>query len=206
MANEKTIITKVKRYCCNQGTAALGASVFDLLRNYLNIHVWRRKLMMKDGYIGPRSIIRGFPYINIGKNFYAKDMLWLDAVSYYRSQVFSPNLCVGDDVSISRNVHIACINSVLISDGCLIGSNVLVTDHQHGMRDPDINVPPSVRPLVSKAPVVIGRNVWIGDGVVVLAGSVIGDGAIVAANSVVRSNIPGGCVVAGTPAEVVRRL
>ena len=52
---------------------------------------------------------------------------------------------------------------------------------------------------------VIGNDVWIGYGAVILPGSRIGDGAIVAAGAVVGGEVPPYGVVAGNPAKLVRR-
>ena len=52
---------------------------------------------------------------------------------------------------------------------------------------------------------VIGHDVWIGYGVVVIAGVTIGHGAVIGANSVVTKDIPPYCVVAGAPARIIRK-
>ena len=57
--------------------------------------------------------------------------------------------------------------------------------------------------LRSRGGIVIGDDVWIGFGVIVLDGATIGDGAIVGAGSVVRSTIPENAIAVGTPARVV---
>ena len=62
------------------------------------------------------------------------------------------------------------------------------------------------REIISKGPVKIGRNVWIGDKTTILGGVSIGDGAIVAANSVVTKDVPPFCVVAGVPARIIKDL
>ncbi len=56
----------------------------------------------------------------------------------------------------------------------------------------------------SKGPVVIGNDVWIGQGATILSGVTIGDGAVVAACAVVVGNVPPYAVVAGNPARVVK--
>jgi maltose O-acetyltransferase len=48
--------------------------------------------------------------------------------------------------------------------------------------------------------------VWLGGGVIVLGGVTIGDGATIGAGSVVTKNVPQRVVVAGNPAQIVRRL
>jgi maltose O-acetyltransferase len=56
------------------------------------------------------------------------------------------------------------------------------------------------------APVIIGANVWLGRGTVVLPGSNIGDHTVVAAGSVVIGDLPSCVLAAGNPAQVVREL
>ncbi len=53
--------------------------------------------------------------------------------------------------------------------------------------------------------VVIGHDVWIGHGAIVLAGRSIGTGAVVAGGAVVTKDIPAYTIVAGNPARPVRR-
>jgi lipopolysaccharide O-acetyltransferase len=141
--------------------------------------------------------------ISIGRNFSAGHSLWLESVQG------QGQLTIGDDVNFSDSVHIGCARSVTIGDGVLLGSKVLITDHSHGgvgsggASTTAALVPPNRRPIVSKGPVSIGRSVWLGDGVCVLAGVTIGDGAIVGANSVVVRDVPAATVWAGVPARQV---
>ena len=60
------------------------------------------------------------------------------------------------------------------------------------------------RVSASKGPVVIGNDVWIGDGALILSGIEIGDGAVVAARAVVTRNIPPYSIVGGVPADLIR--
>ena len=52
--------------------------------------------------------------------------------------------------------------------------------------------------------VVIGHDVWIGHGAIVLPGRTIGDGAVVAAGAVVTKDVPAYTIVAGNPARSIR--
>jgi acetyltransferase-like isoleucine patch superfamily enzyme len=52
-------------------------------------------------------------------------------------------------------------------------------------------------------PVIIGRNVWLGAGAMILKGVRIGDNAVVGAGSVVATNVPPDTVVFGNPAKVI---
>lgn len=54
------------------------------------------------------------------------------------------------------------------------------------------------------APVTVGNDVWIGEGVLLKGGVTIGDGAIVAARAVVTRDVPPYAIVGGVPAKVIR--
>lgn len=51
---------------------------------------------------------------------------------------------------------------------------------------------------------IIGNDVWIGDGAIILAGINIGDGAVIAAGSVVTKDVPPYAIVGGVPAKVIK--
>jgi acetyltransferase-like isoleucine patch superfamily enzyme len=53
-------------------------------------------------------------------------------------------------------------------------------------------------------PTVVGNDVWIGMGAIILSGVTIGDGAVVGAGAVVDTSVPPYAVVAGNPARLVR--
>ena len=55
-------------------------------------------------------------------------------------------------------------------------------------------------------PIVIGDDVWIGDGAIILAGVTVGDRSVIGAGSVVTRDVPSDVVVVGNPAKIVRRL
>jgi maltose O-acetyltransferase len=55
-------------------------------------------------------------------------------------------------------------------------------------------------------PIVIGDDVWIGGGAIVLAGVTIGDRSVIGAGAVVTRDVPSDVVVVGNPAKIVRRL
>jgi acetyltransferase-like isoleucine patch superfamily enzyme len=65
----------------------------------------------------------------------------------------------------------------------------------HGRTGPD---------AIDTGPTVIGSDVYIGVGAIVLSGVSIGDGAVVAAGAVVTKPVPPYAIVAGNPARLVR--
>lgn len=57
----------------------------------------------------------------------------------------------------------------------------------------------------TKGPTIIGNDVWIGHGAMIVSGVTVGDGACIGAGAVVTRDVPPYAVVAGNPARVVRR-
>lgn len=54
------------------------------------------------------------------------------------------------------------------------------------------------------APVVIGDNVWIGGGAIILPGVTIGNNAVIGAGSVVTKDIPDNVIAVGNPCRVIK--
>ncbi|HEE9847355.1 TPA: acetyltransferase [Clostridium perfringens] len=117
-------------------------------------------------------------------------------------------LILGENCKIGDYVHIAVAEKVTIGNNVLLGSKVLISDLNHGIYNDNTyqsspNIPPDNRPIYSK-PVYVGDNVWIGDNVCILQGVNIGKGCIIGANSVVNKDFPDNCIVAGSPAKIIK--
>jgi acetyltransferase-like isoleucine patch superfamily enzyme len=118
---------------------------------------------------------------------------------------FNPEISIGDGVIMNTDVHIGCINKIVIGNNVLFASRIYITDHSHGeITKEALSLPPSLRPLRTKGPVIIKNNVWIGEGVAILPGVTIGENSIIGANSVVTKCFPNNCVLAGNPAKVLK--
>ena len=135
--------------------------------------------------------------------------LWLEAVERDRAgNLYNPSLTIGDDVVFGYGVHVAATNRVHIGNDVLVGSHVIITDHNHGIYNGAGQSSPFERPanrlLTSDAETVVEDNVWIGDGAVILPGAHIGMGSIIGANSIVNGTIPRHCMAAGIPARPIK--
>lgn len=120
-------------------------------------------------------------------------------------KIKTPRLIFGDMVRIGAFAHITCANEIIIGEGTLLGKFVTITDNAHGKNClGELDLPPYKRELLSKGPVHIGKNVWIGDKVTVLPGVTIGDNAIIGSNSVVTKDIPANNIACGIPAKIIR--
>lgn len=119
----------------------------------------------------------------------------------------NPLIQIGCNCSIGEYNHITSTNNIKIGDNLLTGRWVTITDNSHGNTNFESLIEsPIMRPVVSKGPVVIGNNVWIGDKATILPGVNIGDGVVVAANSVVTKDIPSYSVVGGNPAKIIKSI
>jgi acetyltransferase-like isoleucine patch superfamily enzyme len=107
---------------------------------------------------------------------------------------------LGDFVFLGRGVEFDVTERVSVGSNTVIAPRCFITDHNHGIAaDRRID-----QQGAEAAPVVIGSDVWLGAGVVVLPGVTIGDGAVVGANSVVTKDVAPMTIVAGCPARILR--
>jgi acetyltransferase-like isoleucine patch superfamily enzyme len=109
---------------------------------------------------------------------------------------------IGDRSSIGHNSVLVCRERIQIGNDCMLAAFCYVLDVDHEFRQ-------TGRPIREQglriAPVVIGNDVWVGAGTIILRGVTIGDGAVIAAGSVVTRDVPPHTVVAGMPAKVIKR-
>ncbi|BET12283.1 acyltransferase [Pandoraea sputorum] len=174
--------------------------------------LWKRSIRQvgRGFHICSGALIEGGDGIRIGDGFYAGQQLWIAAVQRYGEQTFTPVIEIGNYVTCSQSVHIAATVRVTIEDGVMFGSRIHVTDHAHGRYQGDVQdspeVRPTLRPLAPGRPVKIERNVWLGDGVVVLPGVTIGEGCVIGANSVVSRSLPAYVIAVGAPAVPIKRF
>lgn len=198
-------VQQIWRFLRENGLYLLGVYLIDYCLGVVRNTLIARKLSVQKCKIGPRAYLRGLSAIEMGEDFSAGNGLWLEAITKYNEQTFAPRIVIGKHVRASNCVHIAATHFVEIGDNVLMGSGVMITDHNHGMYSREHtspNVPPTLRPLDDDQQVVIGKNVWLGNGVVVTPGASIGEGSVIAANSVVIGSIPAFTIAAGAPATV----
>lgn len=112
---------------------------------------------------------------------------------------FGRNITVGRDVFINAGCHFQDHGGVTIGDGCQIGHNVVFATLNHGLSPED-------RQNTYPAPIVLGRNVWVGSNATILQGVIIGDNAVIAAGAVVTKDVEPATIVGGVPAKVIRRI
>ena len=120
---------------------------------------------------------------------------------------------IGDYTSIREGCKLFCANSIKIEEYVIFADNIIVSDTNHHPAHPDDRLKMIKSGWSSDLwgwkhaksdPIVIKRNVWIGQYSRILKGVTIGENSIVASNSVVTKDVPPNCIVAGNPAKVVK--
>jgi maltose O-acetyltransferase len=110
------------------------------------------------------------------------------------------NVQIGEAAFLNFNCVILDPLPVRIGPHTVIGPGVQILAADHP-RDPALRR----KHLRSGKPVIIGENVWIGGGAVILPGVTVGDNAIVGAGSVVVEDVPAEALVVGNPARLARQ-
>ncbi len=154
----------------------------------------------KIKYMGKCTIplIQAFGYhtelhIKNGRVKFGKEQITRGLATF---RVEGGELTIGDKCFFNQNVSITCKKRIVIGDRCQIANNVVIVDHDHAGSE---NWGSYV-----ETDVLIGNDVWIGAGAVILRGTVIGDKAVIGAGSIVKGEIPAGTVFYQKRENVVR--
>ena len=119
---------------------------------------------------------------------------------------YGENIHLGHHVEINMNCVFLDCNRITIGDYSGIGPGVHIYTVFHSTR-PSERLPENSPFWKSQtAPVVIGKNVWIGGGSIVLPGVTIGDGATIGAGSVVTKSVPPRVLAVGNPCRVIKSV
>ena len=107
----------------------------------------------------------------------------------------------GNNIYANFNLTMVDDTHIYVGDCTMFGPNVTVATPGH----------PILPELREKAyqfnmPVHIGRNCWLGAGVIVLPGVTIGDNTVVGAGSIVTKDLPANVVAVGNPCHVLREI
>ena len=146
------------------------------------------------------------PQFSIGEKSIIGAHFYITAWPKYKTQKEEPEIIIGKNCSIGAYNHISCTNKIVIGDGFLSGKWVTISDNNHGDSSIEqLKMHPGVRPMTSKGPVVIGKNVWIGDKATILSGVNIWEGTVIGANSDVTKDVPAYTIVGVNPIKILKK-
>lgn len=155
----------------------------------------------ESSIINKNCDIRGIDRIFFGKGVVVQKDCWLNVVDNdFKSDYM---IEFGDGTNIGRRSTISASNKIVLGKNVLLGPNVFISDHNHEYRH--IEIPIIYQGITSYENfITIGDNTWIGTNSCIVGNVKIGKNCVVAANSVVKYDVPDYCVVAGSPAKVVK--
>jgi len=107
----------------------------------------------------------------------------------------------GSNIYANFNLTLVDDTHIYVGDQTMIGPNVTLATAGHPIL-------PELREqnYQYNMPVHIGRNCWLGTGVIVLPGVTIGDNVVVGAGSIVTKDLPDNVVAVGNPCRVLRQI
>lgn len=124
----------------------------------------------------PNSRINFLCYPSKNSNIVIGENTTGDDIYLYGADVFKAKLTIGKNVRIGRNVAF-----------------VIAYTHEKGNPKNEPNIPSEI---------IIGDNVWIGHGAIILPNVKIGNGSTIGAGAVVTRNIPAKSIAIGSPAKI----
>lgn len=107
----------------------------------------------------------------------------------------------GKCVYANFNLTLVDDTHIYVGDYTMMGPNVIIATAGHPIL-------PILRENAYQynSPVHIGKNCWLGAGVIVLPGITIGDNTVVGAGSVVTKDLPSNVVAVGNPCRILRKI
>lgn len=173
-----------------------------ILRNPLRILVWLVTRLPYFRFL--KATENGIERINFNMWFnqkvlgHNKEAYWPVHKSSRVVGVQNIYVGIGTFPGFQRNIYVQGTGKLYFGDYTIIGQNSGILSGNHDINDYRILTPKNTS---------IGSYCWVGMNSVILGGVELGDHTIVAAGSVVTKSFPEGyCIIAGTPAKVVKKL
>ena len=111
------------------------------------------------------------------------------------------DVLIGDHTRIG--LHNTVIGPVTIGNHVNLAQGITITALNHNFQDNNQRID---QQGITKNPITIGNDIWIGTNAVILPGVTIGDHSVVAAGAVVNKDVPPHSLVAGVPAKIIKEI
>lgn len=125
------------------------------------------------------------------------DSVWMQPPFYCD---YGTHIELGERVFFNFNCVVLDVCRVTIGDFTMFGPGVQILTPLHPMNAAERRV------KEYGAPIVIGADVWVGGGALILPGVTIGDRSVIGAGSVVTRDVPSDVFAAGNPCRVIRPI
>jgi maltose O-acetyltransferase len=107
---------------------------------------------------------------------------------------------IGDNSGMGRNCSLP--SNIVIGNDVMMAPNVFIFAMNHAFDS--LDTPMNKQGVSVSKPAVIGNDVWIGRGIMVLPGCEISDGSIIAAGTVLTKDFPKYSIVGGNPSRLLK--
>lgn len=154
-------------------------------------------------FVSPFIQSVGLDCVSLGSRSRISRNTRLLALKGYGTQLFTPQITIGNNVSVGFGCTLSCVNRLAIGHDVTIGDNVYIADSHHEYSDPHKGI--LEQPLLT-GKISIGHGAWIGYGAFVAGDVSIGEHSVIGANSVVTRSVAAYTVVAGVPAKLIKRF
>jgi acetyltransferase-like isoleucine patch superfamily enzyme len=199
------------------GTGPMGRMATRLAGAFAPPYKGRRYLARLNarGYFAPTARLH-CRHFSAGQHIFVGDRVTIfeaddgaisigDRVSIHQDSIIQVGeggrVMIGADTHIQLRCHLSAQKgSLTIGRHVQIAANCALYPYNHGMLEGQLM---RRQPLHTKGGIVIGDDVWLGVGVIVLDGVHIGNGAVIGAGAVVTRDVPDNAIAAGMPARVI---
>ncbi|HYW12640.1 MAG TPA: sugar O-acetyltransferase [Longimicrobium sp.] len=128
----------------------------------------------------------------------AGDGVWIEPPFFCD---YGSNITLGDRVYFNFNCVVLDVARVAIGSDTMFGPAVQIYTATHPLAAAERRAG-----LEAGKPIVIGSDVWVGGGAILLPGVTIGSRSVIGAGSVVTKDVREGVFAAGNPCRVIRAL
>lgn len=142
---------------------------------------------------GKRTAMLKEMFAEIGKDCYIEPPLHANWGGHFVH--FGKNIYANFNLTLVDDTHI------YVGDYTMFGPNVTIATAGHPLL-------PELREKAYQynAPVHIGKNCWLGAGVIIVPGVTIGDNVVIGAGSIVTKDLPSNVIAVGNPCHVLRAI
>ncbi len=149
--------------------------------------------MTRPAQLSEREEMLKGMFAEIGENCYIEPPL--------HSNWGGKHVHFGNNVYANFGLTLVDDTHIYVGDGTMIGPNCVIATAGHPIL-PELRE----KQYQFNMPVHIGKNCWLGAGVLVMPGVTIGDNSVIGAGSVVTKDIPENVIAVGNPCKILREI
>ncbi|MBN1639325.1 MAG: acyltransferase [Ignavibacteriales bacterium] len=170
------------------------------------------KLILWGASIGRNFKLHGSLVLNNYGRIIIEDNVRINSVHYYVGggnqgtilRIGAQGTFIMKDGSGMTNTAVHCFNSITICEGAMIGGGCLLMDNDFHQTNTFNRITKSGN--ISNAPIVIGKNAFIGGMSIIRRGVTIGEGSVIGTGSLVTKSVPPYEIWAGVPAKFIKKI